>query len=126
MKKIAIPSRDNSVDEHFGHCEYYTIVTVDDNNKIIERKEMPSPEGCGCKSNIAEVLKNIGVSTMLAGGMGAGAQNVLMNNGIQVHGGFSGNVDQVLTSWLSGENVGQEPACSSHSHDDGHDCGHHN
>lgn len=29
MKKIAIPTREGMVDDHFGHCAYYTVVTLD-------------------------------------------------------------------------------------------------
>ena len=25
MKKIAIPTRERMVDDHFGHCAYYTV-----------------------------------------------------------------------------------------------------
>lgn len=28
MFKIALPSRDGIVDEHFGHCEYFTLLAV--------------------------------------------------------------------------------------------------
>ena len=28
MKKLAIPTREGMVDDHFGHCAYYTIVTA--------------------------------------------------------------------------------------------------
>jgi len=27
--KIAIPTRNNEVDDHFGHCDYYTIYDID-------------------------------------------------------------------------------------------------
>ena len=27
MKLIAIPTRDSMVDDHFGHCAYYTVVS---------------------------------------------------------------------------------------------------
>jgi predicted Fe-Mo cluster-binding NifX family protein len=43
--KIAVPTRDNVVDNHFGHCAYYTIYTVED-NKVVGKETMPSPEGC--------------------------------------------------------------------------------
>jgi len=38
--KIALPSKGNQVDGHFGHCEHFTVFTVDDNNNKIlsERK----------------------------------------------------------------------------------------
>ena len=30
MKKLAIPTREGMVDDHFGHCAYYTIVTLNE------------------------------------------------------------------------------------------------
>ena len=44
---------------------------------------IPSPQGCGCKSDIAGVLENMGVSVMLAGNMGQGALNVLTSHHIK-------------------------------------------
>ena len=74
--KIAVPTRDGHVDDHFGHCDHYTIFTIE-NRQIVARETLPSPEGCGCKSGIATVLKDMGVEVMLAGNMGEGAKNVL-------------------------------------------------
>ena len=68
--KIAIPTKENMVDNHFGHCEYYTVLTVGQANQILNSETIPSPQGCGCKSNIAGELENMGVSVMLAGNMG--------------------------------------------------------
>ena len=69
--KIALPSRENKIDDHFGHCEYFTVFTVNtDTKEIIDSENVASPEGCGCKSNIAQVLSEMGVKLMLAGNMG--------------------------------------------------------
>ena len=38
QKKIAIPTRGNNVDEHFGHCEYYTVYSI--NEGKVEKKEI--------------------------------------------------------------------------------------
>ena len=73
MKKIAIPTREGMIDDHFGHCAYYTVFTLDEQNQVIYQERLDSPEGCGCKSNIAYELCDMGVSVMLAGNMGAGA-----------------------------------------------------
>ena len=35
--KIAIPTRDNQVDDHFGHCDHYTIYTIENNQQEIEK-----------------------------------------------------------------------------------------
>lgn len=53
MKKIALPTRNGLIDDHFGHCEFYTIFTVDEENRISRTQVLPSPQGCGCKSDIA-------------------------------------------------------------------------
>ena len=45
--KVAIPTRGNVVDDHFGHCEAYTVFTVNENKKIEKTEILPSPQGCG-------------------------------------------------------------------------------
>ena len=42
MIKIAVPTRDNSVDDHFGHCAYYTIFSIED-QEIKASTTLPSP-----------------------------------------------------------------------------------
>mgnify|MGYP003310573630 CR=1 FL=1 len=58
--KIAVPTRENQIDSHFGHCDHYTIYTIE-NRQIVAEETMASPEGCGCKSGIAPVLAQAGV-----------------------------------------------------------------
>ena len=82
MKLIAIPTRDSMVDDHFGHCAYYTVVTLDEQNQVVKQERLNSPEGCGCKSNIASVMQEMGITLMLAGNMGMGAYNKLSAHGI--------------------------------------------
>ena len=101
--KIALPTRDGQIDDHFGHCDHYTILTLDDDNKITNKESMDSPEGCGCKSNIGPILSDMGVRIMLAGNMGEGAVNVLRTNKIKVVRGCSGDIDDVAAKWLAGE-----------------------
>ena len=114
--KIALPSHQSQVDEHFGHCEYFTVFTVDDKNTILEEDTITPPAGCGCKSNIASILAQMGVKYMLAGNMGQGAVNVLSNNGIQVFRGCSGNVKDVAEKWLEGKLHDSGVACLQHEH----------
>jgi predicted Fe-Mo cluster-binding NifX family protein len=113
--KIALPSRQNQIDNHFGHCEYYTIMTVDkDKKEIISQEMLESPAGCGCKSNIAQTLSDIGVSVMLAGNMGQGAVNVLKNSGIEVIRGCSGDVKTVADNWIQGNVADSGDSCEEH------------
>jgi len=117
--KIALPTRDGNIDDHFGHCDHYTIITLDEDNKITNKEAMDSPDGCGCKSDLAPLLAGMGVKVMLAGNMGQGAVNILQSNEIKVVRGCSGPVDDVAAKYLAGEIQDQLITCNHH------DCGNH-
>ncbi|UNC90734.1 NifB/NifX family molybdenum-iron cluster-binding protein [Candidatus Contubernalis alkaliaceticus] len=114
--KIALPSRQNLIDDHFGHCEYFTVFTINNNKEIIAQEIITSPTGCGCKSNIAQTLSEIGVKIMLAGNMGQGAVRVLNNSGIEVVRGCSGDVKVVALKWLDGALTDSGDSCREHEH----------
>ncbi|MDO5571581.1 MAG: NifB/NifX family molybdenum-iron cluster-binding protein [Bacteroidales bacterium] len=120
--KIAVPTIGNVVDSHFGHCAFYSIFEVED-NKIISKQILPSPQGCGCKSGIAVDLRKMGVGLMLAGNMGEGAKNVLNNNSITVVRGCSGDVDMLVEEYLKGGIADSGVGCNAHG--DGHVCSNH-
>lgn len=129
MKKIAIPvNESNQIEDHFGQCDFYGVYTISDKNEIIEVQSIESEQGCGCKSNIASVLAENGVSIMLAGGIGAGAINVLNNSGIQVLRGCSGNIEDILKQYTNGQIIDSGESCLQHEHHNGdgqdHVCGH--
>ena len=111
--KIAIPTREGVVDNHFGHCHHYTIFTVNDG--VVKMKEiLPSPQGCGCKSGIALVLRQKGVQVMLAGNIGEGARNVLEGQDIKVIRGCSGDIDALVKAYLAGEVIDNGEVCDHH------------
>lgn len=112
--KIALPSSGSMVDGHFGHCEYFTVFTVDEQKKIVSQEIVQPPPGCGCKSNIVFTLANMGVEVMLAGNMGGGAVNLLASHGINVVRGCSGDVQQVVEAWLAGSLIDSGSACAAH------------
>ena len=118
--KIALPSRDNQVDGHFGHCEYFTVYTIDDNNKILSEERIDPPVGCGCKSTIVSILAEKGVNVMLAGNMGGGAVNVITAHGIKVYRGCSGQLREVAEAWLAGEVNDSGTGCEAHEGCDNH------
>jgi predicted Fe-Mo cluster-binding NifX family protein len=119
--KIAVPTRGSQVDDHFGHCEKFSVFTINDKREITNTEIVPSPEGCGCKSNIASVLKEKGVEVMLAGNMGDGAVNVLKSQNIAVLRGNHGNILTLVESYLKGFIFDSGINCKQH---EGHECGH--
>ena len=127
---IAVPTREGDmVDEHFGHCEYFTIFKVDEETKtIISKEKLDSPEGCGCKSNIIHTFLEKEIDVMLAGGIGGGAVAMLESRGIGVFNGCGGKTDEAVLRFLNGEVCGQgvccnHEGCGEHHHEG---CGHHN
>jgi predicted Fe-Mo cluster-binding NifX family protein len=125
MMKIAVPTRGERVDDHFGHCESYTIYNIGEDNKITGKELIAAPQGCGCKSNIVGTLHEKGVSVMLAGNMGEGAFNLISNYGIEVIRGCTGSTDKVVDAFLAGSVADSQKLCSHHSggHDHHHDHG---
>ena len=116
---LAIPTRDGMVDDHFGHCAYYTIITLNAQRQVEKSERLDSPEGCGCKSNIASVMQEMGITLMLAGNMGMGAYNKLNEHGITVIRGCHGKVEDVLKAYVDGQLSDSMESCAHH------DCGNH-
>ena len=114
--KVAVPTAQGQVDNHFGHCAYFTIFELDAQNKVVSKQELPSPQGCGCKSGVAVILKEMGVTMMLAGNMGDGAVNVLANNGIDVIRGCSGSIDDVVAAYAQVTLQDAQITCSHECH----------
>ena len=122
MLKIAVPTRDGMVDEHFGHCQSFTVFVVDENKTITGEESFTPPPSCGCKSNLIPSLVEKGVTALVGGNMGEGAVTRLGQAGIRVTRGASGPVRAAAEAWLAGKLKDAQIVC--HSHGD-HECGHH-
>ena len=136
--KVAVPARGEQVDEHFGHCEGFSVFSLDEGRRIIGEERVDSPAGCGCKSNIAAVLARMGVTHLVAGSMGEGAVRVLQANGITVTRGAAGSTREAVERFAAGTLTDSGEPCAGHergslghgnlghgsSHQHGHDCGH--
>ncbi|MDD2244846.1 MAG: NifB/NifX family molybdenum-iron cluster-binding protein [Dysgonamonadaceae bacterium] len=113
--KLAIPvNKNNEVDGHFGNCDMYTVVTLNDKNEIIDTDTIASSKGCGCKSDIAKMLAAQGVTNMLVGGIGTGAVNKLNEAGIEVVRGCSGNVEELAVNFATGKITDNGSNCEHH------------
>jgi predicted Fe-Mo cluster-binding NifX family protein len=79
--KFAIPLAEGKLTAHFGHCQEFALVEVEDNE--IKKKEMlnPPPHEPGV---LPKWLHGLGTDVIIAGGMGARALDLFAQNGIQV------------------------------------------
>lgn len=124
--KIAVPVRGSEVDSHFGHCEGFSVFTLDERKAIVAEERLASAAGCGCKSGIGATLAKMGVTHLVAGTMGEGAVRVLASHGIAVTRGVSGDARAAVERFAAGNLTDSGQGCAEHQHGHahGHDCGH--
>lgn len=118
--KIAIPNDNGNVSGHFGHCEEFKIFDIQ-NGKIVSEDSIPTPPHSPCA--LPEYLAQLGINTVIAGGMGMKALQNCSTNGITAVMGIEGKIETVLQDFLDGKLVSNESACCSHGAD--HHCGSH-
>jgi predicted Fe-Mo cluster-binding NifX family protein len=108
MTKIAIPSMNNGglesdVCAHFGSCEYFTVVDVQDQAITdIETISNISPNG---KHNCVApsiILKSHNIETVLVSGIGGRPLISLVENKIKVFAGVLGKVSDALQDYNNG------------------------
>lgn len=108
MTIIAIPSDnpgglDARVSGHFGRCDLYTIVEIDqDGVKSVAIMSNPPHEEGGCLAPV-RLLAGRGVNALLAGGMGRRPLMAFAQVGIKVY--FAGDqptVGQSVTALIDG------------------------
>lgn len=123
--KIAVTYENGEIFQHFGHTEQFKVYDVDGQN--IVSSEVIGTNGSG-HGALAELLRSLGVDTLICGGIGGGAQNALADAGIKLYGGASGNADNAVSALISG-NLSFDPdvKCShhEHEHEHGESCGEH-
>ena len=100
--RYAVPVSNGRLAAHFGHCEHFAFIDVDETTKAIVNKELvASPEH---QPGLLPVwLADEGVSTVIAGGMGSRAQALFRENRIQVIIGVLGHdPEQIVLDYIRG------------------------
>ncbi|NPV52700.1 MAG: dinitrogenase iron-molybdenum cofactor [Firmicutes bacterium] len=106
--KLAIATDGAMVAAHFGRCPEYTIVTLIE-GKMDNKLVIPNP---GHEPGfLPGYLAKLGVSCIIAGGMGPRAQGLFEERGIQTITGVSGMVEDVIESYCAGNLRGGESLC---------------
>ena len=112
--KFAITYENGEVFQHFGKTREFKVYTVDGDNVTSEIV------GAGEFSHgtLATLLSQLGVTTLICGGIGDGARNMLKSNGIDVYTGNMGNADEIAKQFIAGTlSKSSKSTCSDH-----HDC----
>jgi len=100
--KYAVPVSGGVVSAHFGHCEQFALIDVDETKKQILKKEMVNPPGHE-PGLLPQWLAEKGVGLVIAGGMGSRAQGLFQQNKIGVINGImESDPEKAVLSYLNG------------------------
>lgn len=128
--KIAVTYDNGNIFQHFGKTESFKVYEVED-NKVVS-SEVIGSNGTG-HGALAGLLAEQGISVLICGGIGGGAQSALAEAGIELCSGAQGDADAAVEAYLKGELVSTGVNCDHHhedghswgGHEDGHSCGGH-
>ena len=79
--KFAIPLAEGKLTAHFGHCQEFALVVVEDNQIKSKETLVPPPHEPGV---LPKWLHEQGADVIIAGGMGARALDLFAQNNIKV------------------------------------------
>ncbi len=111
VMRIAIPVADGKLCSHFGHCDQFDLIDVDEKTKNIVGKKIliPPPHEPGV---LPKWLHEQGANVIIAGGMGQRAQSLFAENGIKVIvGAPSVSSDKLVVAYLEGTLVSGTNVC---------------
>lgn len=105
---VAIPSThpgglESALGAHFGHCDLYTLVQID-NGAVQEVRTLPNVphQQGGCMAPVNHLAQN-GVKILIAGGMGMRPLMGFNQVGIDVfYGGGARTVNEAVEAFLNG------------------------
>ncbi|MFO7636314.1 MAG: NifB/NifX family molybdenum-iron cluster-binding protein [Clostridia bacterium] len=98
--KIAVASDKGMAAMHFGHCETFEIFEVLDGN--VTRHEIVENPGHR-PGYLPNFLNELGVSAVIAGGMGLGAVEIFKEHGIDAVAGVQGQSLDLALRYARGE-----------------------
>ncbi len=107
--RIAVPTAQGTLCPHFGHCEQFAIVDVDDGKIVKTDYRTPPPHEPGV---LPAWLHDLGANVIICGGMGMRAQQLFAQNNIQVvYGAPSLPPEEVVRAHLEGSLVTGDNIC---------------
>ena len=97
--KIAVTYENGEVFQHFGHTEQFKLYEVSGGKLLHTQVVDTNGSGHGA---LAGLLAQLGVDTLICGGIGGGAQAALAEANIRLIGGVQGNADEAVQAFLNG------------------------
>ena len=119
---FAVPTVNKKLTAHFGHCQSFAVLRVE-NDKIVAEDFLDPP--VHQPGSYPAFLAGKGVNTIIAGGMGVMAQNLFTENNIEVFMGLDAvEPSKLVELYLQDKLENGDNLCdSTHDHENG-DCAH--
>lgn len=113
-KKIAIPVEGGILCEHFGHCEYFYVADVN-NNEIVQEELITPPEHQ--PGLYPAWIASKGVSIVIAGGMGEKAKQLFRQHNINLYvGAIKKEPQELILDFIEGSLIVGANTCNHHEH----------
>lgn len=117
--KVALACEKGFVSEHFGHSETFEIYTLENKTTtFLESLKSPKHE----HGSLPAFLKNAHVDIVICGGIGQGAVQLMVGQGMDVISGAKGSIEEIIEQFANDELVSKDVQCNGHNHD--HECHH--
>ncbi|MBN2217864.1 MAG: NifB/NifX family molybdenum-iron cluster-binding protein [Pirellulales bacterium] len=109
--KIAIPTVNGRLCMHFGHCEQFAVVDVDEEANAPTNTTLHTPP-LHEPGLLPRWLHEQGATVIIAGGMGQRAQQLFAQSGVKVVVGAPADTpENLVQAYLSGALVSGQNAC---------------
>jgi|AGTN01.2.fsa_nt_gi Uncharacterized conserved protein len=107
--KVCIPCSERKVSRNFGKADEFLIMTVE-GTKVVSAEVVPNPGRE--KVKVPLFVAGLGVSHVIAGGIGNPAIGALKGEGIEVISGAEGPVETVLERYFKGVLESKRMSCA--------------
>ena len=118
---VAYDPSNGEIFQHYGLTEFFKVYDINPRENQYE-SDVHSTNGLS-HGGLTQVVTGLNADILVCGGIGGGAQKALVNQGVRVFAGCTGNADEAIEKLMKNELQFQEDyTCEDHHHEDGEEC----
>lgn len=110
-KKVAVPVKEGVLDAHFGHCSHFALIDVEAQAIVAEELVAAPPHEPG---KLPPFLADLGVTDVLAGGMGGRAIQIFNSHNVNVFVGAPALEAKELVKGFLDQSISFTANCCDH------------
>jgi len=106
------PDLSDTISEHFGHCNYFVGVDIDENHDFKKNFSLKNSGHVGCMEPVMN-MRERNITDMIVGGIGGRPFAGFLQLGINLYKGINGTLKENIELFLQGrlQNLAM-PSCS--------------